>query len=140
MHHRRSERFGATKIQLWQKNKVSKLWKNLILKTSSDLPGKTSWSIKMKKTYAIRWPNTPKDAFFRKVTAKKGSTSFWNGMKPFFTNTGIITDSIALEEHGVLKNDPKVTTKVFDNYYISVVETTFGKRHYPNGNPDLKIN
>ena len=42
---------------------------------------------------------------FSKSNSKKGSISFWNEMKPFFTNTGIITDSIALEENGVLKSD-----------------------------------
>ena len=54
-----------------------------------------------------------KKAYFRKVTAKKCNKSFWNAIKPFFTNRGIITnDSITLEEKGVLKNDPKETAKV----------------------------
>ena len=43
-----------------------------------------------------------KKAYFQKVTAKKGSKSFWNAIKPFFTNGGIKTnDSITLEENGV---------------------------------------
>ena len=51
-----------------------------------------------------------KKAYFRKVTGKKGSKSFWNAIKSFFTNRGTITnDSIALEENGVLKNGPKET-------------------------------
>ena len=70
-----------------------------------------------------------KKAYFQKVTAKKGSKSFWNTIKPFFTNRGIITnDSITLEGNRVLKKDPKETTEVFNNYYINTVETTSGKR------------
>ena len=70
-----------------------------------------------------------KKVYFRKVTAKKGSKSFWNAIKPFFTNRGIITnDNITLEENGVLKNDPKETTEAFTNYYVNIVETTSGKR------------
>ena len=66
-----------------------------------------------------------KKAYFREITAKKGSKSFWNAIKPFFTNREIITnDSITLEENGVLKNDPKETTEVFNNYYTNIVETT----------------
>ena len=49
-----------------------------------------------------------------KSNSKKGSKSFWNAIKPFFTNRGIITnDGITLKENGVLKNDPKETTEVF---------------------------
>ena len=78
-----------------------------------------------------------KKAYFRKVTAKKCNKSFWNAIKPFFTNRGIITnDSITLEEKGVLKNDPKETAKVFNKYYINVVETTFEKRPSSFGNPN----
>ena len=48
-----------------------------------------------------------KKAYFQKVT-RKSSKSFWNAVKPFFTNRGIITnDNITLEENRVLKNDPK---------------------------------
>ena len=80
----------------------------------------------------------PKKAYFRKITAKKGSKSFWNAIKPFFTNREIITnDSITLEENGVLKNDPKETTEVFNNYYINIVETTSGKRPFSIGNPNF---
>ena len=60
--------------------------------------------------------------------AKKGSKSFWNAMKPFFTNREIITnDNIIHEENGVLKNGPKETAEVFNNYYINIVEITSGK-------------
>ena len=39
---------------------------------------------------------------------KKGSKSFWNTIKPFLINRGIIAnDSITLEENEVLKNDPQ---------------------------------
>ena len=48
-----------------------------------------------------------KKAYFQKVT-RKSSKSFWNAVKPFFTNRGIITnDNITLEENRVLKNDPE---------------------------------
>ena len=44
---------------------------------------------------------------FSKGNSKKGSKSYWNAIKLFFTNRGIITnDSITLEENGILKNDP----------------------------------
>ena len=53
-------------------------------------------------------------AYFRKVTATKGSKSFSNAIKPFVANRGIITnDSFTLEENGVLKNDLKEATEVF---------------------------
>ena len=53
-------------------------------------------------------------AYFRKVTAIKGGKSFWNAIKHFVANRGIITnDTITLEENGVLKNDPKEATEVF---------------------------
>ena len=42
--------------------------------------------------------NYAKKVYFQKVTAKKSSKSFWNTVKPFFTNREIITnDSITLE-------------------------------------------
>ena len=42
--------------------------------------------------------NYVKKVYFQKVTAKKSSKSFWNTVKPFFTNREIITnDSITLE-------------------------------------------
>ena len=70
-----------------------------------------------------------KKAYFRKTIAKKGSKSFWNAIKPFFTNRRMITnDSITLEENGVLKNDPKETTEAFINYFINIVEITSGKQ------------
>ena len=76
-----------------------------------------------------------KKAYFRKVRAKKGSKLFWNAIKPFVANRGIITNvSITLEENRVLKSDPKETTEVFNNYYINIVETTSGKRHSSIGN------
>ena len=75
-----------------------------------------------------------KNAYFRKVTAKKGSKLFWNVIKPFFTNREIITnDSITLKENGVLKNDPKETIEVFNSYYVNIVETTSGKRPFSIG-------
>ena len=80
-----------------------------------------------------------KKAHFQKVTAKKGSQSFWDAIKPFFTNRGIITnDSIIPEENGVFKSDPKETTKVFNNYYINIVETTSGKQPSSTGNPNFQ--
>ena len=73
---------------------------------------------------------------FQKVTANKGSKSFWNAIKTFFTNRGIITnDNITLEENGVLKNDREETTEVFDRYYINIVETTSEKQPSSVGNP-----
>ena len=66
-----------------------------------------------------------KRAYFRKVRAKKGIKLFWNAIKLFVANRGIITNvSITLEENGVLKSDPKETTEVFNNYDINIVETT----------------
>ena len=80
-----------------------------------------------------------KKAYFRKVTAKKGNKSFWNGIKLFFANTGIITnDSITFEENGVLKNDSTETTEVFNNYYINIVETTSGKRPSSIASPNYQ--
>ena len=74
---------------------------------------------------------------FQKVTAKKGSKSFWNTTKPFFTNRGIITnDSIILEENRVLKNNRKETTEIFDNYYTNTAETTSGKQPSAISNPN----
>ena len=62
-----------------------------------------------------------------------------NAIKPFFTNRGIITnDSITLEENGVLKNDPKETTEVFNNYFINIVETTSGRRPSSIGNSNFQ--
>ena len=91
---------------------------------------------KNKKNKCNSMTKYAKKAYFRKVTAKKGSKSFWNAIIPFFTNTGIITnDSITLEENRVLKNDPKETTEVFNNYYINIVETISGKRPSSFGNP-----
>ena len=70
-----------------------------------------------------------------KSNSKKGSKSFWNAIKPFFTNRGIIAnDSPTLEENGDLKNNPKETTEVFSNYYVNIVETTSGKRPFSMGN------
>ena len=57
--------------------------------------------------------------------------------QPFFTNRGIITnDGITLEENRVLKNDPKETTEVFNNYHMNIVETTSEKRPSSIGNPN----
>ena len=56
-----------------------------------------------------------KKAYFRKVTAKKGSKLFWNAIKPFFINRRINNDSITLEENGVLKTNLRETTEVFNN-------------------------
>ena len=65
---------------------------------------------------------------FLYITAKKGSKSLCNTIKPFFANRGIVTnDSTTLEENGVLKIDPKKTTEVFNNYYINIVEAPSGK-------------
>ena len=35
--------------------------------------------------------------------------------------------ALILKKNGVPKNDLKETTKVFNNYYINIVETTSGK-------------
>ena len=57
---------------------------------------------------------------------------------PFFTNRVITTnDSMTLEENGVLKNDSK-ETEVFNNCYISTVETTSRKRPSSIGNPNFQ--
>ena len=65
---------------------------------------------------------------FSNSNSKKSGKSFWNAIKPFFTNRGIIAnDSITFEENVVLKNDPKEATEVFNNSYINIVETTSGK-------------
>ena len=89
-----------------------------------------------------KWNNMTKYAWkshFGKVTAKNGSKSFFNTIKPFFTNRGIITnDSITLEENGVLKNDPKEITEVFNNYYINIAETTSRKQPTSVGNPNFQ--
>ena len=74
---------------------------------------------------------------FLYITAKKGSKSLCDTIKPFFTNTGIVTnDSTTLEENGVLKIDPRKTTEVFNNYYINIVEAPSGKRPSSIGNPN----
>ena len=78
-----------------------------------------------------------KKAYFPKLTAKKGSKSFRNTIKPFFTNRGIMTnDSITHEENEVLESDPKETTEVFNNYYINAVETTSGTQLSSIGSPN----
>ena len=65
-----------------------------------------------------------KKACFRKATAKKGSKSFWNTVRPFFTNRGIITnDSITLKGNRVLNNGTKEINEVFNNYYINIVSS-----------------
>ena len=65
----------------------------------------------------------------KKVTAKKGRIFFWNAIKHFSTNLWWINnDSITPEEKKVFKNEPKETTKVFDNSYTNIEETTFGNR------------
>lgn len=59
-----------------------------------------------------------KKGYFSKVTAKNGSQLFSSANK-FFRNREIITnDSIATEEYGILKNDPKETTEVVNKYYM----------------------
>ena len=47
-------------------------------------------------------------------------------------------NSIILEENGVLENDPKETTEVFNDYCINIVETTSGKRSSSIGNPNFQ--
>ena len=74
-----------------------------------------------------------------KSNSNKGSKLFWNAIKPLFTNRGIIAnDSPTLEENGDLKNDPKETTEVFNNYYVNIAETTSGKRSSSTGNSNSK--
>ena len=66
---------------------------------------------KNEKTNATTWPDMLKNVF-SKINSKKGSKSFWNAIKSFFTNRGIINnDSITLEENRVLNNDPKKKQK-----------------------------
>ena len=73
---------------------------------------------------------------FSKSNSKKGSTSFQNTIKLFFTNKGIIANnSITTEEKGVFKNNPKETTEVFNNFYVYIAETTYEKRPSSIGNP-----
>ena len=94
---------------------------------------------KNKKDKCSNMTKYAKKAYFRKVTAKKGNKSFWNEIKLFFANTGIITnDSITFEENGVLKNDSTETTEVFNNYYINIVETTSGKRPSSIASPNYQ--
>ena len=53
---------------------------------------------KNEKNKCNNMTNYAKKVYFQKVTAKKSSKSFWNTVKPFFTNREIITnDSITLE-------------------------------------------
>ena len=74
---------------------------------------------------------------FSKSNSKKASKSFWNAIKLFFTNIGIITnDRITLEENGILKSNPKETTEVSNNCDINIVETTSGKRTSSIRNPN----
>ena len=70
-----------------------------------------------------------------KSNSKRGSESFWNAIKPFFTNRGIITnDTITIEENRHLNSDPKETTEVFNNYYVNIEKTISGKRPSSIGN------
>ena len=69
-----------------------------------------------------------KKGYFSKVTAKNGSQLFSSAIKLFRNREIITNDSIATEEHGILKNDPKETTELFNNFYVNVVETTTEKR------------
>ena len=84
--------------------------------------------MKMKKANAITWSNILK-SIFSKGDSKKCSKSFWNAIKPFFTNRGIITnDSITLEEDRVLKNSPKERTEVFNKCNINQARSQGGGR------------
>ena len=107
--------------------------KNIYLKWPS---WENSLAYKNEKTNATTRPNMLKSVF-SKSNSKKGSKSFQNTIKPFFTNKGIIANnSITAEEKGVFKSNTKETTEVFNNFYVYIAETTYGKRPSSMGNPN----
>ena len=73
-----------------------------------------------------------------KSNSEKASKSFWNAIKSFFTNTGIITTiDYSSKKRSPLKR-PKETTAVFNKYYTNTVDTTSEKRPSSIGYPNSK--
>ena len=82
-----------------------------------------------------------KRVYFRNISLKNGSKSFWDAVKPFFTNKGIMSnENIVIEEDGILLNDTKTITEIFNNHYINIVEKSSGKPPSSIGNPNCPSN
>ena len=78
-----------------------------------------------------------KKQYFKEATSQgiMSSKSFWNAVKPFLTNKGIVTnDIITLEENGQLINDEKEVAEILNDHYINIVENTSGEAPSSIGN------
>ena len=69
-----------------------------------------------------------------KKLPEKGLTSnksFWKFMKPFLTNKGFIgNNDITLTHQNKITSDEKQLTKLFNSYYINIVEKSSGSKTF----------
>ena len=84
-----------------------------------------------------------KKAHFRKVTGKGlvNNKAFWNTVKLFLTNNGILTnEAIAIENKGKIVTDKSKLVNLFNSHYVNIVEKTSGCPREIEGNPVNKTN
>ena len=71
-----------------------------------------------------------KTQYLKKCTSKNSSNNkqFWNLVKLLLTNkSSLSSDSITIRDKDKFIDDEKEFVKIFNNYYINVVEKTSGK-------------
>ena len=71
--------------------------------------------------------------YLKKLTEKGLTTNknFWKFMKPFLTNEGFIgNNDITLIHKNKIITDEKQLTKLFNSYYINIVEKSSGTKTF----------
>ena len=80
---------------------------------------------KKQRNFCVSWRRKCMKNYLKKLTAKGLTTnkSFWKFMKPFLTNKGFTgNNDITLIHQNKIISDEKQLTKLFNSYYINIVE------------------
>ena len=81
--------------------------------------------MKSVKTLCSNLIKTNKKSYFQKITQKgfANNKTFWNIIKPFFTNKGFVTsNSISLTQENETITDKKTMTHSFNSHYVNIVK------------------
>ena len=84
---------------------------------------------KKRKNYCNNLSKKIKRNYFTKIPSKgvTGNKDFWNAVKPFLTPKGFLhNDDIAINFGNRTKTDDKELYKIFNKYYINIVQNTTG--------------
>ena len=82
-----------------------------------------------------------KKSYFDKVTSKGflSNKAFWNTVKPFLTNKGFLKNkNITIKHKDKIVINNSTLAHLFNNLYISIVESTSGMLLKIIGNPECK--